>query len=277
MAKRVRVGLVKMGNIGTSTMLDLMLDERAEREDIDFRVVSSGPKITEEDCEGISEKILDFNPDLIIATSPNPALPGPSKAREILKKSGKSCVIIGDAPGAKIAGELEKAGFGYIFVEADSMLGARREFLDPIEMSLFNADVIKVLSVTGAFRVVFEETDKAIEGVKSGKPYLPRVIVDRDKSVGAAKFENPYARAKATAAFEIAKKVSGISAEGCFKVKDKEKYIPIVAAAHEMMSAAAKLCDEAREIEKSEDSVLRRPHGRMGELLSKKKLMEIEK
>lgn len=277
MVEKVRIGLVKLGNIGTSAMLDLMLDERAEREDIDFRVVASGPKITEEDCEGVSEKILEFNPELIIAISPNPALPGPSKAREILKKSGKPCVIIGDAPGAKIAGELEKAGFGYIFVEADSMLGARREFLDPIEMSLFNADVIKVLSVTGAFRVIFEETDKAIEGIKSGKSYLPRVIVNRDKAVGAAKFENPYARAKAMAAFEIAKKVSGVSAEGCFKVKEREKYIPIVAAAHEMMSAAAKLCDEAREIEKSEDSVLRRPHGRMGELLSKKKLMEIEK
>ena len=277
MAKRVRVGLVKMGNIGTSIMLDLMLDERAEREDIDFRVVASGPKLTEEDCEEVSKKILDFNPELIIAISPNPALPGLSKAREILKKSGKPCIIVSDAPGSKIAGELEKTGFGYIFVGADSMLGARREFLDPIEMSLFNADVIKVLSVTGAFRVVFEEIDKAIEGTKSGKPYLPRVIVDRDKAVEAAKFENPYARAKAMAAFEIAKKVAGVSVEGCFKVKEKEKYIPIVAAAHEMMTTAAKLCDEAREIEKSEDSVLRRPHGRMGELLSKKKLMEIAK
>jgi len=232
MAKRVRVGLVKMGNLGTSAMLDLMLDERAEREGIDFRVVASG--------------------------------------------SGKPCIIIGDAPGAKIAGELEKTGFGYIFIEADSMLGARMEFLDPVEMSLFNADVIKVLSITGAFRVVYEEIDKAIEGVKSGKPYLPKIIVDRDKAVGAAKFENLYARAKAMAAFEIAKKVADVSVEGCFRVKEKERYIPIVAAAHEMMRTAAKLCDEAREIEKSEDSVLRRPHGRKGELLSKRKLMENE-
>ncbi len=275
MVQRVRVGLVKMGNLGTSAMLDLMLDERAEREDIDFRVVASGPKITEEDCKGVSEKILDFNPELIIAISPNPSVPGPSKAREILKKSGKPCIIIGDAPGTKIAGELEKTGFGYIFVEADSMLGARMEFLDPIEMSLFNADVIKVLSVTGAFRVVYEEVDKAIEGVKSSKPYLPKIIIDRDKAVNAAEFENPYARAKAMAAFEIAKKVADVSVEGCFRVKEKERYIPIVAAAHEMMRTAAKLCDEAREIEKSEDSVLRRPHGRKGELLSKRKLMGI--
>ncbi len=277
MDKKLRVGLVKMGNLGTSLMLDLMLDERAEREDIDFRVVASGPKITEEDCKGASEKILDFNPDLIIAISPNPALPGPSKAREIIKKSGKPCIVIGDAPGVKIAGDLEAAGFGYMFVVADSMLGARREFLDPVEMSLFNADVIKVLSITGALRVVYEETDKAIDGVKSGKPYLPRVIVDRDKSVVAAKFENPYARAKAMAAFEIARKVADVSVEGCFKVKEREKYVPIVAAAHEMISAAAKLCDEVREIEKGEDSLLRRPHGNNGELLSKRKLMEIEK
>ena len=277
MAEKVRIGLVKMGNIGTSTMVDLMLDERAEREDVDFRVVASGPKMTEGDCEEISAKLLNFNPDLIIAVSPNPTLPGPSKAREILMKSGKPCIVIGDAPGAKIAGDLEKAGLGYIFVTADSMLGARREFLDPIEMSIFNADVIKVLSVTGAFRVVYEEVDKAIEGMKSGEPYLPRIIVDRDKAVEAAKFENPYARAKAMAAFEIAKKVADVSVEGCFKVKERERYIPIVAAAHELMGMAAKLCDEAREIEKSEDSVLRRPHGRKGEFLSKKKLMEIEK
>jgi methylenetetrahydromethanopterin dehydrogenase len=256
---KVRVGVVKMGNLGTSTMLDLMLDERAERGDVDFRVVTSGPKMTEADCEEIAGKILEFEPSLVIAISPNPALPGPSKAREILEKSGKPCVIIGDAPGAKIAGDLEKAGFGYLFVEADSMIGARREFLDPIEMSLFNADVIKVLSVTGAFRVVHEEIDRAIE---------------RDKAVGAAKFENPYARAKAMAAFEIARRVADLTVEGCFKVKEMDRYVPIVASAHEMMAAAAKLAEEARELEKGGDSVLRRPHADDGRLLSKRKLME---
>jgi methylenetetrahydromethanopterin dehydrogenase len=251
-----------------------MLDERAEREDIDFRIMASGPKMTEEDCKEVAEKVLAFEPDLILAVSPNPTLPGPSGAREVLKNSGKPCVIVGDAPGAKITGELEKAGFGYVFVEADSMIGARREFLDPIEMSLFNADIIKVLSVTGAFRVVCEEVDKVIEGVKSAKPYLPRVTVDRDKAVNAANFENPYARAKAMAAFEIAKKVADVTVEGCFKVGEMEKYVPLVASAHEMMAAAAKLAEEAREVEKGEDSVLRRPHADDGRILSKRKLME---
>jgi methylenetetrahydromethanopterin dehydrogenase len=274
MEKRVKVGIVKIGNLGITTMLDPMLDERAERQDIDIRVTSSGPKITEDSCVEVARRIFEFNPDLIMIASPNPTLPGPSEARKEVVKSGKPCIIIGDAPGAKIAGDLEKEGFGYIFTEADSMIGARREFLDPIEMALFNADVIKVLSITGAFRVVQEEVGKAISGVKSGKPYLPRVIVDRDVAVNAANFANPYARAKAMAAFEIAKRVAGVSAEGCFKVKEMEKYIPIVASAHEMMAAAAGLAEEARELEKSEDAVLRKPHYDDGTILTKRKLME---
>jgi len=163
---------------------------------------------------------------------------------------------------------------GYIFIEADSMIGARREFLDPIEMSIFNADIIKVLSITGAFQVVYEEVDKAIAGIKSGEPYLPRAIVSRDRAIAAADFGNPYARAKAMAAFEMARKVADISVEGCFRVKEMERYVPIVASAHEMMAAAARLAEEAREIEKGGDILLRRPHADDGRILSKRKLME---
>jgi len=274
MADKIRLGLIKVGNIGTSTMLDLMLDERAEREDIEFRVVTSGPRMQEGDCKEAAEKLVEFNPDLVIIVGPNPTLPGPMAARKIAAQSGKPIVVIGDAPGAKIVGDLEKEGFGYIFVQADSMLGARREFLDPIEMALFNADVIKILSITGAFALVYEEIDKAISGVKNGNPYLPRVIVTRDKAVNAAGFENPYAKAKAMAAFEMAKKVADITVEGCFKVQEMEKYVPIVASAHELMGAAVKLAEEAREIEKSVDAVLRRPHADDGRILSKRKLME---
>jgi methylenetetrahydromethanopterin dehydrogenase len=268
------VGIVKIGNLGITSMLDPMLDERAERQDLDIRVTSSGPKLTEECSKEVAEKILEFNPDLVVIVGPNPTLPGPTEARKIIAESGKPCVIIGDAPGAKLADKLEKEGMGYIFIEADSMIGARREFLDPTEMSLFNADLIKVLSVTGAFRLVQEEIDKVIEGVKTGSPYLPKVIVDRDKAMDAAGFSNPYARAKAMAAFEISKRVAAVSTQGCFKVHEMEKYIPIVTQAHEMMRVAAKLADEARELEKSEDMVLRKPHADDGKLLTKRKLME---
>jgi methylenetetrahydromethanopterin dehydrogenase len=56
--------------------------------------------------------------------------------------------------------------------------------------------------------------------------------------------------------------------------KEMEKYIPIVASAHEMIRYAAKLVDEARELEKSTDVVSRKPHHPEGQILSKKELME---
>jgi len=271
----VRIGLAKLGNIGTSSMIDLMLDERAEREDIDFRVVASGPKMKKGDGEDVAKKLKDFDPDLIIVGSPNPSTPGPSKARKNLENLDIPRIIIGDAPGTKITDELEEAGFGYIFVLADAMIGARREFLDPSEMAMFNADLLKVLSVTGALKAVQEEIDETISSLKSEDSYLPRTIVDRDTAISTAGFENPYARAKAMAAHEMASKVADLSVEGCFQVHEKEKYVPIVASAHELMRSAGKLADEAREIEKTNDSVLRNPHADDGSLLSKRNLMEL--
>ena len=46
--------------------------------------------------------------------------------------------------------------------------------------------------------------------------------------------------------------------------KGFENFIPLVAAAHEMAASAAALADEAREIEKGNDSVLRTPHMKEG-------------
>lgn len=272
--EEIRVGFAKLGNIGTSAMLDLMLDERAEREDIDFRVVSSGPKMREKDGKEIIEKLLEFDPDLIIIASPNPATPGPTAAREAARDVDIPVIVIGDAPGTRISDDLEQAGFGYIFVMADAMIGARREFLDPVEMSIFNSDLIKVLSITGAFRVVREEIDNTISKLGSGETYIPQTVVDRDEAVNKSEFENPYAKTKAMAAFEIASKVADVDVEGCFQVHEESKYVPIVASAHEMMGAAAKLADEARMLEKGEDAVLRTPHADDGKLLRKRKLME---
>jgi methylenetetrahydromethanopterin dehydrogenase len=48
----------------------------------------------------------------------------------------------------------------------------------------------------------------------------------------------------------------------------------MVATAHEMMRAAARLADEAREIEKSNDTVQRKPHFKDGSSITKKALME---
>ncbi len=57
-------------------------------------------------------------------------------------------------------------------------------------------------------------------------------------------------------------------------MKDPKEYVPIVAAAHELLREAAKLAYEAREMEKQTDSLVRMPHARTGEILKKVKLQD---
>ncbi|MDR3291542.1 MAG: F420-dependent methylenetetrahydromethanopterin dehydrogenase [Methanobrevibacter sp.] len=266
----VKIGIIKSGNIGTSPVLDLLLDERADRPNIDVRVIGSGAKMSPEQVEDIVPKVKEFNPDFAIFISPNPGAPGPAKAREILSGYDIPSVIIGDAPGAAKKDEMNEQGLGYIIIKGDPMIGARREWLDPTEMASFNADVIKVLALTGAYRVVQKAINAIIADAEAGKSLeLPKIIITSEKAVEAAGFKNEYAKAKAIAAYESAEKVADIDLKGCFMVKESEKYIPLVAAAHELIAIAAKLATEAREIEKTNDTILRTPHGGDGSVLSK--------
>jgi methylenetetrahydromethanopterin dehydrogenase len=171
--------------------------------------------------------------------------------------------------------DLEKQGVGYIVVLGDPLIGARREFLDPVEMALFNSNIMKVLAATGVFRLIHQEIDRVIAVLKENLAIrLPRLLIDtvtiRDKS----DFLNPYAKAKAMAAYHIASKIPEINTKACFMEKDSEKFIPLVACAHEMAQLAANLAEQAREIEKYSDSVLRTPHSKKGEPLTKRKLMQ---
>ncbi|KZX16377.1 F420-dependent methylenetetrahydromethanopterin dehydrogenase [Methanobrevibacter cuticularis] len=271
----VKIGIIKSGNIGTSPVLDLLLDERADRPNIDVRVIGSGAKMNPEQVEEVTPKIKEFNPDFAIFISPNPGAPGPAKARELLSSYDIPALIIGDGPGMGKREEMDEQGLGYIIVKADPMIGARRELLDPTEMASFNSDVIKVLALTGAYRTVQNAIDGMIADVEAGKDVeLPKIVLSRDVAVKAADFKNPYAKAKAMAAYEIATKVADIDTEGCFMVQDAEKYIPLVASAHEMIAVAAKLAEEAREIEKSNDTVVRTPHSGKGTTVSKTKLLD---
>ena len=120
-------------------------------------------------------------------------------------------------------------------------------------MADYNGNLIKVLATTGAFRKLQQELDKVIDQVKEGKKgaelVLPKLVVNSDNAT-KGEFTNPYALAKARAAYEMAQSVANINVKGCFMTKAWEDYIPIVASAHEVMRQAAALCDEAREIEK---------------------------
>ena len=59
-------------------------------------------------------------------------------------------------------------------------------------------------------------------------------------------------------------------------LKEREDYMPLLAASHEMMRTAALICDQAREIEKSNDTVFRKPHHAKQHILTKRALMEKE-
>jgi len=275
--KLLKIGILKNGTIGSSLLLAFLIDERAEGTRLSVREVTSGAKMhPPEECVETMKKLLEFEPELIIMSSPNAALKGPKAARELA--GNIPTIVISDAPAKKAIEEYKEKNMGYIIVGCDSMIGARRPFLDPIEMSCFNSDLLKVLSITGALNIIVNELNKVIMAMLEGKtPILPQIEIDASYATQEAGFSNPYARAKAIAAFELAASVSKITGKACFVLKEREEYMPLLAAAHEMMKTAADLCTQAREIEKSNDTVLRTPHHAEQHLLSKRALHDKEK
>ena len=272
---KVKIGVFKCGNVGTAPIFELLLDELAQRKDITVRTVTTGAKMSPEEVNDAFPKILEFKPDLLVLISPNPAVAGPTAAREMAIQKGIKAVVMSDAVAKKMIPDLEKQGVGYIVVLGDPLIGARREFLDPVEMALFNSNIMKVLAATGVLRLIQQAIDKSITNLKEKQATtLPQLLVDTETIRDKSDFMNPYAKAKAMAAFHIASKIPEINTKACFMEKDAEKYIPLVASAHEMAQAAARLAEEAREIEKCSDTVVRKPHSKRGETLTKTKLME---
>jgi methylenetetrahydromethanopterin dehydrogenase len=269
-----KIGIFKCGNIGTSPLLELLLDELADRKDIKVRTVTTGSKMGTEDVGEALPKIFEFNPDLLILISPNTSLPGPGKVREKISSSGLPGIVISDAPGKRAKAEIEEQGLGYIIITGDPLIGARKQFLDPIEMAIFNSNISKVLAITGVYRIVHQEIDKVIYAIENGQnPVLPRLIVDLKIVRDRSEFNNPYAKAKAMAAYGLAEKIAEINVQACFIEKESEKYIPLVTCSHEIAQTAARLAEEAREIEKGNDTVMRKPHSKSGKLKIKTKLM----
>ncbi len=269
-----KIGIFKCGNIGTSPLLELLLDELADRKDIKVRTVTTGSKMGPDDVEDALPKIFELNPDLLIVISPNTSLPGPRKVRERMSSSGLPGIVISDAPGKRAKEEIENQGLGYMIITGDPLIGARKQFLDPIEMAIFNSNISKVLAITGVYRIVHQEIDQAIYAIENGqKPDLPRLILDLKVVRDRSEFNNPYAKAKAMAAYGLAEKIADINVQACFMEKESDKYIPLVTCAHEIAQTAAKLAEEAREIEKGNDTVMRMPHSKSGKVKIKTKLM----
>ena len=269
----VTVTFVKIGFIGTTIIIEALLDERSARTDIKMRVVSCGVSMEVEDSEEISKMAAGIDSDLYVVISPNAALPGPKKAREVLKETGKPIIAISDEPSRKAMKKLPEEGIGYIVVYGDPMIGAVTSFLDPVEMAIFNGDVLKVLSVTGVFRLIHSEIDRVLDEIKAGqKPVLPEIVITKMKALEHSDLSNPYAYGKAMAAFNMSRDVASLTTEGVFKTEDRTETIHKVTAAHELIRQAAKLADEAREIEKANDTVMRYTHFKKGDLRRKTEL-----
>lgn len=273
----VKIGFVKLGNLGMSQVIDLILDEIAARQGIAVRTLGTGAKMGADEAADTEALIKHWDPDFVVMISPNAGAPGPTAAREIYKNT--PTIIVSDGPDKKDARQaLKEAGFGSIILKVDPLIGAKREFLDPTEMASFNADAMKVLSVCGPVRLIQEEIDKVIDQVAAGKSgkdlELPYILGSPDKCVERGCFENPYAKAKALAALHMANTVAAINFPACFMLKEVEKVSLVAAAGHEMMGAAAVLAREAREIEKSNDTLFRNPHAKDGKQLAKTKLLD---
>ncbi|MBD3173297.1 F420-dependent methylenetetrahydromethanopterin dehydrogenase [Candidatus Bathyarchaeota archaeon] len=269
----VTVTFVKIGYIGTTTLIEALLDERSSRTDLTMRVISSGVKMDVPEAETVSKMAAAIDSDLYVVITPNAALKGPKKAREVLKSTGKPVIAISDEPSRKSLKKVPEEGMGYIVIYGDPMIGATTAFLDPVEMAIFNSDVLKVLSVTGIFRLIQQELDRVIDEIKEGKkPTLPELVITKKKALAASDIQNPYAYGKAMAAFEMSRKVASLTTEALYKTKDRDETIHKVTAAHELIREAAKLADEAREIEKANDSVVRIAHYKSGERRRKTEL-----
>jgi methylenetetrahydromethanopterin dehydrogenase len=272
----VNIGIIKMGNLGMSQVINLIQDEIAAREGITVRVFGTGAKMSPAEAAA-TESFKRWKPDFVVIISPNAAAPGPTAARVVWKDV--PCVVVSDGPIKKEAREkLEQEGFGYIILPVDPLIGAKREFLDAVEMADFNSDAMKVLSICGVVRLIQGELDNLVEQVVSGKSgkelELPHIFAKPDNCVEYAAFSNPYAKAKALAALHMAEKVAQVNFPACFMLKNVEQICLTAAAGHEIMRAAADLANQAKEIEKSNDTVFRQPHAKNGALLSKTKLYE---
>ncbi|MBN1328272.1 MAG: F420-dependent methylenetetrahydromethanopterin dehydrogenase [Candidatus Heimdallarchaeota archaeon] len=270
-----KVGILKLGNIASSVLLEMLLDERADRLDIDVQTISSGAKLEKKAIMRAFDLFSLTQYDLAIVATPNASLPAPQEVISKINQKNIPCIVLTDKLNKESKEKLIQEKIGFIIVESDAMIGARREFLDPIEMAIYNSDLIKVLAIGGVFSLIYQKVDELlIQLIEEKKFITPQITITPEKAAKYVQFSNPYAQAKARAALEIAEKVAKINSEGCFKIEERLDYIPQVTTGHEMMFAAAKLAEEAREIEKVQNKVRRQPHHYKGNVQEKFLLTE---
>ncbi len=272
---KAKITFVKIGNITLTTLIDIMLDERASREDIQSTVFSTSTKLSPAEAKRLIPLIEEVETDLIIVVSPNANLEGPKTVvQELMNKH--PLIVVSDTADKELRNYWKEQGIGYLIAPFDPMIGAKKDFLDPVEMGIFNAHIINALSTTGVFSFITKELDKVIEQIKEGKePSLPTKFLGSMTIVQDYPFSNDYSKAKAIAVLEMLKQVAKLDIKGLYSEKDKEKSLLYLAAAHEIVRQAGIMSDEIREIEKTTNKVVRRPHNKAdGKWLYKEELFK---
>lgn len=265
----VKITFVKIGNITLTTLVDIMLDERASRTDIEATVISSSTKMKPEAAERIFPLIDQVETDLMIMISPNAGDKGPQAVIERYK-SKHPLIVVSDTADKEMRQKWKDEGIGYIIVPFDPMIGAKLDFLDPTEMCLFNGYIITTFSTCGVFSYITSLLDEVIDQLKAGgKAEVPSRNMSSIGVVTSYPFSNPYSKAKALAALNILEEAAKLNVNGCFVEKDSEKALIKVSAAHELVRQSSILGNEVRELEKSANHVVRTPHNKEGKVLHK--------
>ena len=271
-----KIVIAKLGMLGISPLLEGLVDERGVREDVLIRSVSSGCQMNLEAGQEIANSTVVLKPDIVFLVSPYIPGEGPQVALSTFSQNELPVCVLTNSYSQKVMDALIEQKIGYIISTADPMIGARKEFLDPTEMAIFNSDIIKVQAITGVYKIINEEIDRIINDINNKKAIqMPQLVIDKELAVNRSKFVNPYAYAKSIAAFEASTLVAKLSTRGCYVVKDTNQYIPLVAASHELMRIAAMLSDESRELEKKGDTVSREVHLSNGVQRRKARLFEL--
>ena len=216
----VKITFVKIGNITLTTLVDIMLDERASRTDIDATVISSSTKMKPEAAERLFPLIDQVETDLIVMISPNANDKGPQSVIEKYKEK-YPVIVVSDAADKEMRTKWKEEGVGYIIAPFDPMIGAKLNFLDPTEMCLFNGYIITTFSATGVFAYITKLFDDVIDQLKAGtKPELPTNYLSSIGVVTSYPFTNEYSRPKAMAALNILNEAGKLNVNGCFVEKD---------------------------------------------------------
>lgn len=179
------ISIIKIGNTGVAQAIDYLFTDIAK-----INIISSGAKLNPKQIRDIIPPAVETNPDLIILTTPNPGAVGPAFARSELSKLDIPVIIIGDSPlvGAKIQDEMKQQNLGYILVSGDPMIGVRQEFLDASEMCIFNADIVKVLAISGVYKTIRKIIIKYLDD-----NILPQLTLTGNDVIANADFTNHYA------------------------------------------------------------------------------------